>query len=437
MLGVSIGLLSANGGAYHYGVKSTGTLNPFEAEGVEKIAIMDERLDIDLERSSAVVNVRYWMKNTGEKRVVVRFGFPVELVGTEDLAFWQSDKRPSVQERLAKNLEGYAVWADGQSVKAAFREEKGTRKEKAKFDRRLAEIMGWMVSEVSFAKGQERIIQISYRSHYDEAGSFVSEDVRNGPKVFKYRLSTGAVWAGPIRKGTVTVTAKKVLADEVEMFKPVGRFKRDGVVWKWEFENLEPTLADDLEIRARPASKSFGVYGGNDDALNGYFEQAGIWSMEHRRFAIAASSVLAPQGEFTYDARHVKHWGSDEEFQAWSEGVEGDGLGEWLEITPKKVMPLYALSITPGYGKSEKLFAANNRPGRVEILLNGEHKFEARLDDEPENQVIRVLGYTKPVKKIRVTIVDVYPGSRHRDTCISYMTLYSRLKSKPEVRGAR
>jgi hypothetical protein len=73
----------------------------------------------------------------------------------------------------------------------------------------------------------------------------------------------------------------------------------------------------------------------------------------------------------------------------------------------------------------------------VEIVLNGEHRFMATLGDKPKAQLIPILGYAKPVSKLRITILEVFPGSRFTDTCISRVVLYDRLKEKPEIHHAR
>jgi len=114
-----------------------------------------------------------------------------------------------------------------------------------------------MVSEMKIAKGADAVVEISYQSIYDESAMFVSDDGRTGPWLFKYRLSTGGVWHGPIKKGEVTVTVDGVNPQGVKISKPVNRFKRQGNTWVWSFENLEPTLADDLTIQARPKYEQY------------------------------------------------------------------------------------------------------------------------------------------------------------------------------------
>ena len=46
-------------------------------------------------------------------------------------------------------------------------------------------------------------------------------------------------------------------------------------------------------------------------------------------------------------------------------------------------------------------------------------------------------NYAKPVKSVKLTIEDVWKGTKHEDLCISGISLHVRLDKKPEIRPAR
>ena len=83
------------------------------------------------------------------------------------------------------------------------------------------------------------------------------------------------------------------------------------------------------------------------------------------------------------------------------------------------------------------LFEENGRPSRVEVAINDEYHFVATLDDQRDDQLIPIVGYGKPVSKIRLTIQGVHPGARYEDTCISRVVLYDLLAKTPEIHHAR
>lgn len=436
----------ANGGGYALGVKFTGGIAPFQASGTEKIQIVEEQLDIQLRRMDAVVVVRYTMRNPSDKPAKVRFGFPVEASLEPD---WdgpaESDSGYSEHRRQRlietyQQLRNYRVSLDGDPVKAEFAFEPFAKGLVRPFpgSEVLKNIAGWMISEVTFPPSATVVLEIRFAADYFDSGSTTSGDVHGEPTIFVYRLSTGAVWRGPIAKGTVTIRADGIPADEVEIVAPRGRFKRDTQGWVWAFKNLKPTLADDITVRPEPAFLEVERYGEreNGDRDRSYIERAGAWGVSHQRFTAKASSTLSPAEGYSYDAQNVAQ---DYGKSPWCEGVAGNGAGEWLELTPRKAAPMLGIRIAPGVVAYPKrgLFEANGSPVRVEVLLNDEHRFVATLGDKDASPFIPVIGYTKPVSKVRITLLEVRPGSKYEDTCITRVVLYDRLKQKPEMRGAR
>ena len=438
------GTALANGGGYSFGVTFTGSVAPFQAAGTEKVRILEEKLDVALRSGDAVVVVRYQMKNVTDEPVAVRFGFPVEASpGSEDAEYMErEEENPNWEEQRRTNLsvaigqlKGYAVSAGGKPVKAEFQLEQFSTGRIKPFpgSKALHGIAGWMVSEVTFPAAATVALEIRYSADHAGAYTFVSDDSRESARTFVYRLSTGAVWNGTIAKGTVSVVADGIPADEVEIVAPRDRFKRQGDRWEWSFSDLEPTLADDISIRAVPEYKGYFVYGDG----RRYLERRGSWGRWTQDFKAKASSTLPAGKTRDYAAEHL----ADERFQApWAEGAPGNGVGERIELAPAKPVPLIALQITPGFsapGDDRKLFDANGTPTRVEIVLNEEHAFTATLGDQPRGQLIPILGYTKPVSRIRITIREVRPGTKYEDTCITRVALYERLAKAPEHYGSR
>ncbi len=234
------------------------------------------------------------------------------------------------------------------------------------------------------------------------------------------------------------------------MLKPVNRFrkeKKDGS-WVWEFENLEPSLADDMEIEAVPhinsrgsrlrpgASNESGEWPNGKDRVD-YIERNDRWLMAHTNYTVKASSTLPPDGDLRYGAGNIN---DDDWENAWSEGAAGPGRGEWLEIRPEVAKPLAALKLHPGYGKTEELFRANARPKRIKVELNGEHSFTAEVPDRSNWREwcwIPIHGYDKPVKVLKITFEDVREGTRFDDMCVSGLQLVVKLNKEPKTGPVR
>ncbi len=68
-----------------------------------------------------------------------------------------------------------------------------------------------------------------------------------------YILHTGAPWKNAIGRATVTFRVEGMSADHVYSVAPTAGLRRDGDVWTWTFENLEPTHASDIRVGYWPS----------------------------------------------------------------------------------------------------------------------------------------------------------------------------------------
>jgi hypothetical protein len=415
---------SANGGGYFRGgVEHAGDVAGFEPKETEKIRILDEKLTVALGSKSAAVEVRYLMHNETDKKVKVRFGFPVEESFDRELMVSEGEDG-SKKTKLLKYCRNYVITASGSPVKSTWQVEK-----KPANDKRFAGIAGWLISEITFAAGEEKPVMIRFQSVYPTEEWNVSEETSENAGLFRYRLSTAACWAGTIGTGKIILKPNQIDPQELKVLKPVNRFKKEGDNWVWNFENLEPTLADDLEIEARPA-----INGHHATNTSRYVERGGKWLLAHTNYKVTASSVLPPADGQRYEASNVKEFWGD---TTWSEGAPGTGTGEWLELRPDVSKPLAAIEIMPGYFKSEGLFFANARPKKIQVLLNDEHRFVADVLDIMESCRIPVIGYSKPVRKIRLTFQEVWPGTKFEDLCVTGVRLEVKLDKKPTIGPVR
>ncbi|TAG10794.1 MAG: DUF4424 domain-containing protein [Verrucomicrobia bacterium] len=428
-LGIALALIApnafANGGGYFRGgVEQLGDISGFEPQQTEHIRILDEKLAVALGPRSADVEVRYLMRNETDQKVKVRFGFPVE----ESFDSEMGDVEPDASAKVHKQLiycQNYAITASGKEIAATWQEEKNATNE-----RQFKGIAGWLISEITFTAGEEKSVMIKFVSSYPSESWSVSDDTSKNASLFRYRLSSAACWAGTIGTGRITLKPVGIDPKELKVLKPVNRFKKEGDSWVWNFENLEPTLADDLEIEAQPEIRTYA----RTHNEGTYVERGGVWLISHINYQIKASSFLPPAGDLSYEPEKVKNlWGQD----AWSEGAKGSGIGEWLEITPEVPKPLNAIEIEPGMTKDEKLFKANARPKNILVELNGEKRFNAQIPDSRDVHRILIHDYTKPVKKIRLTFEEVWPGSQFEDLCVSGIRLQAKLDKKPKIEAAR
>jgi hypothetical protein len=286
--------LLANGGAWQTGVPLTGNGAASDEKKSTNVTIEDEKLGIDLHQEFAAVEVRYRMKNTGGE-VAQDFFFPVER--------WaEGDGEDGGTAQL--DLERYTITADGAELKWENVEAKSDKPKPVKYGRWdfQAGTRLWKKSSIPFGQGQTREIVVRYRSPYAANESAVSDDGHVTEAYFRYSLSPAATWKGPIAKGKITLSYTLPKPEEVVVSKPKDRFKKIGDTrFEWDFQNLKPTLADDIKIVVHPASDTYtarGEFGNVEDNqtfLAEYVFEAKRYYVQHSDYDAVASSTLPNQ----------------------------------------------------------------------------------------------------------------------------------------------
>ncbi len=421
VLGLSVACASsslANGGPWVTGVAGTGSAAPGESAAKSDVTIEEEKLTIDLHQDFAEVEVRYRMRNTGPA-VDQPFFFPVD-----------------VQGRL-REPQQYVIEVDGNALASeAWGKPAPTERMDPFVDAVAKPIRYWRRSTIPFRKEQVREVVIRYRVEHFVAGESFSDDTKSGPAKFLYALSPAAGWKEPIGLGTVVINVRSAIPERVVVEKPKGRFTSDGPRrWVWQFNALRPTLDDDIKIRVAPGYEHYP--GPNPDSPQAgqvrYVAEEGKYYLRHADFDISASSELHSEKPGEYSAENVKHGYP----KPWAEGVDGDGIGESLEIKVRHPRPLAAILVGPGYDdpKHPEYWGANNRVAEFEITLNGERTFRTSIPDEKFRDLypIAIRGYDKLVRTVKMVITEVHRGTQFRDTCVSRVRLLAKLTKKPKV----
>jgi hypothetical protein len=435
---VGIGTLLANGGAWQTGVPGTGSASASNQNRKTDITIEDEKLKVDLHPDYAAVEVNYRMRNTGPK-VEQDFFFPVERWGQNPDADTETKSADVIQ---------YQITVDGKkltSTNVSGPKEEASETTPGQFwQQDVSTIKSWKKSVIPFERNQTREVTIRYHAGYAENDESVSDDSHISDATFAYSLSPAATWKGSIGKGKIDINILHPEPEDVSIEKPEERFRKiSDTQYEWEFENLKPSLADDIRIVAHSKYDKYPTGYSEEDFQRhaSYVLREHQYFLDHTDYDAAASSTLAAQGKHNYDVVNIKGDPSREIQSPWAEGVEGDGIGESITLNVKRPLPLYGILLRPGYYDYDNKdpWWKNNRVAALEITLNDEHSFTETIPDErfDEPYLIRVRGYTKPVNKIKLTIKGVHRGTQFHDTCISLVELRAALANKPEIKPAR
>ncbi len=469
--------LFGNGGAWQTGIPATGNASASKNDEYTDVTIENETLKIDLHPEYADVTVRYRVHNTGSK-VQQDFFFPVERWGANP----DSDR-----EEKSDDIDHYQISVDGKELKwtnvAGPKEKSSETKEgtseanqessepkeeessEAEGEKSEAEeesseeedgettsgpfwqedvstIKSWKKSVIPFERNQTRDVTIRYNARYSENDESVSDDSHISNATFAYSLSPAATWKGPIGKGKIEINILHPEPEDVSIEKPKERFKKiSDTRYEWEFENLKPTLADDIRIVAHSKYDSYPTGYSEEELQSGaeYVIRGNQYFLEHTDYDATASSTLGPQGKHHYEVENIK--GRSDEGSPWAEGAKDDGIGESITLNVKRPLPLYGIQIRPGYWDpgADNPWKKNNRVSALEITLNDERTFTETIPDETFEKpyLVRVRDYAKPVNKIKMVIKGVHRGTQFRDTCISLVELRAPLSKKPKIQGAR
>src|SRR6266516_2146883 len=413
---VGTSTLLANGGAWQTGVPGTGSASATNKDRHTDVAIENETLKIDLHPESAAVEVRYRMHNTGPK-VQQDFFFPVERWG----------KNPDADmDTIRSDIDHYQISVDEKDLKstnvAGPKEESSKTKERTSdankesseaegeggettsgqfWQQNISTIKSWKKSVIPFEKNQTGEVTIRYRASYAENDESVSDDSHISDATFAYSLSPAATWKGPIGKGKIEINILHPEPEDVSIEKPKERFEKiNDSHYEWKFENLKPSLADDIRIIAHSKYDKYPTGYGEEDLSRhaSYVLRDHQYFLDHTDYDATASSTLAAQGKHNYDVVNIKGDPTREVQSPWAEGVEGDAIGESVTLNVKRPLPLYGILIQPGYYEYDEKepWSKNNRVAQLEITLNDEHTFTENIPDErfESPYLIRVRNYT-------------------------------------------
>lgn len=108
----------------------------------------------------------------------------------------------------------------------------------------------------------------------------------------------------------------------------------------------------------------------------------------------------------------------DSTHTVWSEGVDGEGGGEWITFKSKQPVTINSIYMTTGLGSSQIDYENNGRVKTVRVEFSGGEHITLNLKDERNKEQKFDLGKDIKTEGIRFIILDSYKGKKYDDTCI-------------------
>ena len=144
---------------------------------------------------------------------------------------------------------------------------------------------------------------------------------------------------------------------------------------------------------------------------------------------VTASSTLR-DGIYSYEPANIHDW---KKSTLWAEGAPGPGIGPTVTFIfdctgesyrDRKNIPIgiNSFSLINGFARTPELWAANGRVKTFKVTFNGAPKGTFTVQDTASHQNVKLPDLTFPPGKksqLVLEIADVYPGTKHEDTCIA------------------
>ena len=415
--------LFANGGTFNTSaVQRTGDLIPVQKEA---ISLQREELKIRIEEDDAFVEVSYELLNHGPADTVM-FGFPVDLATEETLHAING-----YEYVLSQSFQGFRV-RDNQKavpVERVLNKPIENSDRPAGLDPKIELVRRWSLLSLHFEAGERKHLTVNYRVRcFGVDHGFEGDwDWHFGQRSFFYTFRPAATWGdGHVGELAINLDATWLSERGIPITGlPIGGKSDDHGGVRWTFRNCSLERLPDFAFRYDPAA----VYRQERIAQHLIPAQA--------LTGLTVSSALHPEGATHYSQQSML----DRDLNtSWVEGARGFGVGESIVYVPKKVN-LASIGVLNGYWKKESLYYANGRIKklRVELDVGGEvddpndrHQVtEVDLPDRPYRElnlryplnsadwVVIFFGGNGIVERVRLTILEVYPGKQFQDTAIT------------------
>lgn len=110
----------------------------------------------------------------------------------------------------------------------------------------------------------------------------------------------------------------------------------------------------------------------------------------------------------------------------WTEGVQGDGIGQYVQLNFQDTYQLISITIRAGNHFDKDRYINNSRPENITVTFSDGTSVCCTLRDVMEDQRL-LLPEPVSTDSVRITIDSVYHGYLYEDTVISdvFFEVYS------------
>ncbi|MBP7902292.1 MAG: hypothetical protein KA015_05705 [Spirochaetes bacterium] len=408
-------------------LKSSGNIL---LKNVKNVELVSEKIFFKPSGDFMNVEVIYDLKNNGEQQSV-DYGFPFYSdteYGNQNAispSFFKNEEKYEEEKNIIKYF----------SLKINGRE---MPKKELYEDKNETTVTKWYVAKIELAKGNNTItVSYSVKTCFSDWATSKSKFTGVDKRRFSYILTPAGFWGnGTTGKLEVFVDSTDIVNKKGTIkFKGITDFKKSGPFYQSSSNNFNFSKSSPFEIEYDIAAY-----------YNGFEEQVNDNKTADLIKTILSSSEL--KGDYS-----VKNLTDNNYDSAWAEGVSGNGEGEWIEFIFNGKSDIKLVAIANGYWKTKELYSMNSKIKKMKCEItavknnNQDVSFvkfvEAKIPEYnfiPSKEQPNIFGigthcftkivsaddfdYEYSIKSVKITILEVYPGTKYEDTCISEIIAY-------------
>lgn len=385
------------------------------------IKLIQEDLKIRIEGDYSIVNVKYRLKNNSYANSNITYGFPIQFIRNEvqyELE-WQDEYLPEIEFLL-----------DGEKLEIKHQVDISTEQVKIEDYGGMSVDMrkSWHVVDFTILKKSTVVLSVNYKvkNGFEDWATTKKFFPSFSERKMSYAFSPAKNWGdGIVSNFNVEIDAHEVLRNGGSINISGLQFIRKSGIYSFNSENFNLKDSKDLNI----------MYDNKVAKLSDYITDHRI-SHENIK-SISTTSQL--EGNFKPNNL------IDSDIKtAWVEGQNGNGIGEQIVIELDD-FPVSAICLINGYTKSKGTYTTNGKVKKIKLereIVNYDDPNKVSIETEEVrlknlefreitetnlNQMVSIIGdygdgFVK-VRKITLTILEVYEGSKYSDTCISEILL--------------
>ena len=424
----------ANGGPVDgSSIISTGDIHFLN---IKPVQLIKERLHIDILGTYCKVNVEYTLQNRSDRGFEnIKYGFPIDYSYSDfDDGFeWNND----YVTKLQFSLNGKKIPYEAQEDISKFFTERKIYEEDDYQE--IETKRKWYYTQFDIKAKENVTLQISYniKCNFTKVETSKSYFPYFGAKMLYWDFSPAQYWGnGIVDDLEIIIKAAKGAIDENSLKIEGLPFNKENDIYRHTATSSDLSYMNSLRIS----------YTNDGQEMENFIKSYSITNIKALKNIKVSSHKNNYPADNLIDGKYSTCW-----------VPKGDGIGEWVEITCDSSFYLGSLMLIGGYTKSEETYYNNNRLKKIRIDYvkfgydssteeeTGQFELNLPYLPYPENIPLYLYyntasiydenssiidfgdGGLGPLKKMKITILDIYKGKKHNDTCISEILLLGNI----------